>query len=254
MISATPKHYGMAMNGLYNSVIDTFSILENFDSENAVRIKITGDANTGRTTLAKVISHIIHTYTDQVFQIKSIKPELYDAFLNNLDSLSPSNYIFIFEDSPQSPNIDSNKIKNKQFEDSDTINQRLIENFGGTHETIFIYIDHYSNDRSKYATFDQYFFTSIDKDFLTSIATQTEQPAMTKYFLDMHQSCIDTQKFVMPFFDKRCTLEFNYKDPFAPILYFNNDLYSTLMVSPTLVWIDDMCSVCNNVMNQKDSL
>jgi len=223
-------------------------ILTISNSLDVVRIGIIGNQGTGKTTLAKTLAHLIHKISLEKnkipFAVKLFNRNNLLNFEATLRTLSPTNYILVFDDVSF---LGANATK-KQIE---IIKQAITEIRhleGGQDVKIILILNwHYTLGLDKYLRQTDFrYFTSIGSSELDNM----EKIVGVKYMRRIHsfrKMCnvaLLKNKFSFKLGDKQ-GFTYSYRQPFIPLLFFNNNTLR-YVVSPKREWIDPICSVCQN--------
>ncbi|MGD8431814.1 MAG: AAA family ATPase, partial [Nitrosopumilaceae archaeon] len=73
-------------------------IIKMSSSLDVVKVNIIGNPGTGKTTLAGTIAHLIHKQSEIPYAIRVLDKDNLLNFQETLKSLSPTNYVLIFDD------------------------------------------------------------------------------------------------------------------------------------------------------------
>lgn len=217
-------------------------ILQVSKSLDVVKIGIIGNQGTGKSTLSQCIAHLIHKMSEIPFSIRVFDKDNLLNFEATLKSLSPANYILIFDD----VSFLGASATKKQIE---TIKQALtvIRHLEGGQDVKIITIlnYHYTLGLDKYLRQSDFrYFTSIGSSEIDNMLSIVGKKYMGKVF-EFQKIC--TKALVKEKFSFRLGnkgfFTYPFRKPFIPLLFFNNDTLR-YVVSPTRQWIDPICSVC----------
>lgn len=243
----------MMRNHSFLKAVD--EIIQLVANKDAFRIGIIGGTHSGKTTLAKTLSHALHTRIKEKlnipFAIKFFEKEDLINFSDTLKSLDPANYILTFDD----VSFLSAHANKKQL---DALKSTLttIRHIPGGEDVriISIFPYHYSK------ALDPYLRQSEFK-FVTTISGKTEQNNMIAEFgennaakIGMFQhiasSAPKTGIFrfklnypIMTIKGKEYFFTYKYRSPFIPCLFWN-DADLRFIVSPSRQFMDPVCSIC----------
>lgn len=203
-----------------------------------VKVGIVGEPSTGKTTLAKLLAHLIHKMSDIPWAIRVFGE---DEFLNmqrTLAALDPANYILIFDDL----SFLSDRKKIEEVKQAITKIRHLREDV----RIILIYDYHYTLGLDKYLRQANFrYFTGVgssEDDNLIKIVGTKYQGRIKDFqekFVEM------TTKFKCSFrIGPKKWFSYNYKNPFVVALFYNNARLR-FVVFPTREWLDPICSVCS---------
>ena len=207
------------------------------------RIGLVGDPHSGKSTLAKCIAHAVHInskkipYTVRIFG----KDDLLD-FNNTLKSLTPANYILIFDD-VSFMGANANK---KQIEMVKQATTEIRHLEGGQDVKIIAIMNyHYTLGLDKYlrmADF-RYFLTvgSSEKENMEKIAGSKYNKLIDE-FVKMRRMGVTQGYWTVPIGPKE-PLAYKFRDPFIPVLFFN-DASLRLIVTPKREWLNEICTEC----------
>lgn len=224
-------------------------ILQVIKAIDVVQINIIGNQSTGKTTLARVLGHLIHKMSDIPFSVREFTKEDLLNFEKTLKSLSPTNYVLIFDDL----SFMGASASKKQIE---IVKQAMTEirhlEGGQDVKIIMVKISHYTLGVDKYIRQNDFsFFTTVGSSELENMERIVGSKNMPKVheFRKIYNSSITRKKFQYRL-GKKGFFPYNYKNPFIPLLFWNNDSLRNI-VSPSRDWIDPICSVCLQYTGEK---
>lgn len=207
------------------------------------RIGLIGDPHSGKSTLAKAIGHVIHTTSKKIpYTVRLFTKEDLLDFQNTLKSLTPANYVLIFDD-VSFMGANANK---KQIEMVKQATTEIRHLEGGQDVKIIAVMNyHYTLGLDKYlrmADF-RYFLTvgSSEKENMEKIAGSKYNKLIDE-FVKMRRMGV-TQGYWTVRIGPKEPLAYKFRDPFIPVLFFN-DASLRLVVTPKRQWIDSICSEC----------
>lgn len=214
-------------------------ILQVSKALDVVKVGIVGEPSTGKTTLAKLIAHLVHKMSDIPWAVRVFGEEEFLNMQRTLESLDPANYILIFDD--LSFLTDRKKIE--EVKQAITKIRHLREDV----RIILIYDYHYTLGLDKYLRQANFrYFTGVgsseDDNLLKIVGTkyQGRIKDFQEKFVEM------TTKFKCSFrIGPQKWFTYNYKNPFVVALFFNNARLR-YVVFPTREWIDPICSICSS--------
>ena len=247
------KGVNMLRNHSFLKAID--EVIQLVANKDAFRIGIIGGTHSGKTTLAKAISHTLHVRIKEKLNIpfatKFFEKEDLINFGDTLKSLEPANYILTFDD----VSFLSAHANKKQL---DALKSTLttIRHIPGGEDVriISIFPYHYSK------ALDPYLRQSEFK-FVTTISGKTEQNNMIAEFGENNASKIGLFQHMASSAPKTGIFRFRlnypllinnakeyfftykYRNPFIPCLFWN-DADLRFIVAPTRQFIDPVCSIC----------
>lgn len=213
-------------------------ILQVSKALDVVKVGIVGEPSTGKTTLAKVIAHLVHKMSELPWAVRVFGEEEFLNMQKTLEALEPANYILIFDD--LSFLTDRKKIE--EVKQAITKIRHLREDV----RVILIYDYHYTLGLDKYLRQANFrFFTGVgsseDDNMLKIVGTkyQGRIKDFQEKFVEM------TTKFKCSFrIGPKKWFSYNYKNPFVVALFFNNSRLR-YVIFPTREWIDPICSICS---------
>jgi len=237
------KWHGVSMIRRHSFIAAIKEIVTFVNVKDFTTIGLIGDPDSGKSTLARSIAHIIHKYADVPFTIKLLTETELPDFETTLKSLTPANYILIFDD----VSFLSAKATRK---DIDTIKQAItkIRHLDPDHDikVVSILNYHYSLGLDKYLRQSNFkFFTTVGSSENENVESMTGgkyakliKDFQTKLFLGIVKNKI-------PFkIGSKDIFAYRYRDPFIPVLFYNTASLR-IIISPTREWIDKICSKCS---------
>ena len=215
-------------------------ILQVSKALDVVKVGIVGEPSTGKTTLAKLLAHLVHKVSDVPFAVRVFGEEEFLNMKQTLADLKPANYILIFDDL----SFLSNRTKIEEVKQVITKIRHLPG--GQDVKIILIYDYHYTLGLDKYLRQANFrYFTSVGS---------SEDDNMIKIVGGKYQDRVKEfqEKFVEMTTKFKCTFRiggnkyfaYNYKNPFVPCLFYNNSRLR-YVIFPLREWIDPICSICS---------
>ena len=225
-------------------------ILQLSKSLDVVRVGIIGNQGTGKTTLAKTLSHLIHKISLEKnnipYAVKIFNRHNLLNFEETLRGLSPTNYILLFDD-VSFLGANANKKQIEIIKQSITEIRHLE---GGQDVKIILILNwHYTLGLDKYLRQTDFrYFTSVGSSELDNMEKIVGSKYMPRIY-DFQKKCnraLLKNKFQFKLGEKFFT--YSYREPFILSLFYNNDSLR-FVVSPTREWIDPICSICTSSTN-----
>ena len=224
-----------------------------------VKINLIGSPSTGKTTLAKTLGHLIHAIamekTKTPYVVKVFTREELLNMEETLSKLEPVNHIMIFDDVSWLV-AGNNKAKIDQVQKTFTEIRHLPG--GQDIKVIIIFNFHYSLAIPKHLR-QAHFFGLTD---LGSSELENTQKMVgtknTKKLVEFRKAVFEAQSTYREAdgeneekpatfsykISKQGKFTYNYRLPFAPALWWNNDSLRHI-VFPAREWVQPVCSVCN---------
>ena len=212
------------------------------DEMDFTKIGLVGDQHSGKSTLARAIAHVIHKYSKAPFTIKLFTQEELLNFEKTLKTLTPANYILIFDDV-------SFLSANASKKDIDIIKQAItkIRHLDEEHDVKIITIlnYHYSLGLDKYLRQTDFkFFTTVGTSEAENVEDQTGGKGGKLIREFQKKRYLGIVKKLIPFkIGQKEIFSYRYRDPFIPVLFYNSNSLR-LIITPKREWIDPMCSKC----------
>ena len=212
------------------------------DEIDVTRVGIIGDMNSGKTTMANAIGHVVHKHSKLPWAIRHFDEDDLLDFEKTLATLKPSNYIMIFDDI----SFLSAKANKKQLEAVKAANTKIRHLPGGQDvKIILIYNYHYQMGLDKYLRMADFrFFTTVgssEKDNMEK-AVGTKNMKQVMAFQKMRTKAIKSKRFVFKL-SKNEPFVYKWREPFIPALFYNQDTLR-FIISPTREWMQPVCSNC----------
>lgn len=206
------------------------------------RVGIIGDMNSGKTTMANAIAHVIHKFSKVSWAIRHFDEDDLLDFENTLATLKPANYIMIFDD----VSFLSAKANKKQLEAVKAANTKIRHLPGGQDvKIILIYNYHYNMGLDKFLRMADFrFFTTVgssEKDNMEKIVG-TKNMKQVMAFQVMRTNAVVKKKFTFKL-SKNEPFSYTWRKPFIPVLFYNQSSLR-FIVSPTREWMQPVCSDC----------
>jgi len=218
-------------------------ILNMSRSLDVVKVNIIGTPSTGKTTLAETMAHICHDKADIPYTVRIFNRDDLLNFEQTLASLQPTNHILIFDDI----SFLSATAGKRQM---DLIQKTFTEirhlPGGQDVKIIAIFNFHYNMAVSKYLRQSDFFcYTSIGtsemENTLDIIGKRYHHTILN--FRKINQQALTKGSYTFELGKKGQRLTYQWRKPFAPILFFNNDT-CRFVVFPKREWINANCPTC----------
>lgn len=223
----------------------TREILNLSNSLDVVKINIIGTPSTGKTTLGEVLQHLIHKMSAVTYTVRTFTRDDLLNFEDTLKTLTPTNHVLLFDDisflSATAGKRQIDKIQ-KAFTEI-----RHLEG-GQDVKIIAIFNFHYNMAVSKYMRQSDFFFwTSVGSSEMENTQNIVGKQFSLKIteFRRMNQEALTKHKFAVPLGKKGQKFTYEWRKPFAPLLFWNNSRLR-IVVSPNRKWIDPVCTYCGN--------
>jgi len=223
-------------------------ILDVSNSLDVVKVGIVGEESTGKTTLAETLAHLIHKMSDIPFTVRKFGKDELLNLQDTLASLTPANYVLIFDDVSFLRAVASAR----QIDILQETQSRIRHLPGGQDvKIIVIYNYHYSKALPPYlrqARF--YYYTSIgqsERDHILK-AVGKHYTRLIKSFETMFVEMTGSKKTATFEIKKNKFFIYQFRHPFAPCLFFNNRRLRSV-VFPHRTWIEPLCTVCSQALN-----
>lgn len=210
-----------------------------------VKINLIGDPSTGKSTLAGTIAHLVHKMAEIPYAVRYFTKDDLLNFKETLKSLSPTNYVLIFDDISFLGGMTTKRqldiIKNTWTE---------IRHLPGGQDVkiIAIFNFHYTKGLDKYLRQSNFtYYTSIGSEesdnVLNSVGNQHKKTVAE--FKQIWDDAYSNEKFSIIIKRKEKPFTYLHRNPYAPVL-FRQGRYLQLVVFPKRQWIDKVCSICTN--------
>lgn len=213
-----------------------------------LKINIIGMSGSGKSTIARVLSHKIHSMADTPYEVKFLSKKDLLNFKATITTLSKNNLILLFDDLSGFEADYGKKALERVKSEMTTI--RHI-NSSENRKIIMMLLFHAQKMLDKFLRISNFvFYTDCQleeigylEDYLGKHNSQK-----IKYFQKLCAMSAMQHKFTYPL-GKRNFFTYKEAAPFLPSLY-NNGLGTRDVVSSTLEWILDgkLCQTCNPVV------
>lgn len=224
------------------------------DSQDVININLIGDPSSGKTTLAKCLGHMIHKRSKIPFSVRLFTREDLLNFEDTLASLSPANYVLIFDDL----SFLGADASSKQIELVKKAVTEIRHLPGGKDVKIVIIKNfHYTLGLPKYLRQNDFsFFTTVGSSEESNMEDIVGAKYMNKvrHFQKMKNRIKIAPEghkiFAFRLLKDKPRFTYVYRNPFIPVLYFNGDSLR-LVVAPTRQWLDPICPICDEYTSEK---
>lgn len=230
-------------------------IVKKSKNRDVVKVGIIGEPDTGKSTQADTISHLLHTLAKKMhnvdFVVKKYEKKDFMNIRQTLSRLEPANYILQFGDL----SFLKAAFGIKKIEELQGAMTEIRHMQGGRDVKIIIVYDyHYTKGLPPYLRQSDYkFFTGVgssEKLNMEEIVSQRFYPKML-FFKKISDSAPSTEKFTFKLGTKG-SFTYKYRNPFIPMLFWN-EISLRIVVSPTRQWVDPLCSICALADNSMQS-
>jgi energy-coupling factor transporter ATP-binding protein EcfA2 len=221
-------------------------------SLDVVKVNLVGKPGTGKTTLAKTIAHLIHKQSAPLpFNVRIFTKNELMNFEQTLATLSPTNYILIFDD----VSFMNAKNSKKQIE---VVKQAFTEirhlEGGKDVKIVAIFNFHYSLALDKYLRQSEFqFFTSVgssDMDNTLQLVGHKHLKKVMDFQKMWNQAYAKAKWSFLINAKKQSYFTYDFRAPFIPTLFWNGGNLRHV-VSPIREWIDKICPTCNEAENKQ---
>ncbi len=246
---------GVKMVRVHSLRASVREIIEFSKSIDLVRIGLIGNQGTGKSTLAQTLGHLIHTMSEKdhyvPFAVRIFSKEQLLDFEQTLKTLTPANYVLVFDD----VSFLGAKASKKQIEYVKQAVTEIRHLQGGQDVKIILILNyHYTLGLDKYLRqADFRYFTSVGSSEIDNMEKVVGSKNMWRIraFMKIYTKAIVKKYFTVRIGGKE-VFQYKYRAPFIPSLFYNNDTLR-LVVSPTRHWIDQICGTCAEASGQKIS-
>ncbi len=220
-----------------------YEVLKMSEMLDVVKINIIGDPSTGKTTLAGTIAHLCHSMSKIPYAVKFLgEKELLD-FEATLATLTPTNYVIVFDD----VSFLGGTSDRKSIEKVKQAFTKIRHLQGGQDiKIIAIFNIHYSKALDKYLRMCNFrYYTSIGNQETENAIQDVGTRHATKIykFQKIWQQAYGMRKKFTYQISKKVIFTYKMRQPFAPILYHNGNTLRNI-VFPSREWIQPICAAC----------
>lgn len=221
-------------------------IVEVIKTLDVVNIGIVGTQNTGKSTLAESIAHMVHKLSEFPFSVRVFDREALLSFETTLSGLEPANYVLVFDD-VSFLGAQASKKQVDLIKQAVTVIRHLP---GGQDVKIVIIMNyHYTKGLDKYLRQAHFFyFTSVGSSELSNMEEIVGHENMQRVigFQKLYTRMLVSKVFEFRIAPKpKPPFRYKLRDPFIPVLFWNNNTLR-IIVSPKRQWVDQLCSICEN--------
>lgn len=241
----------MILNQSINAAVD--EILNQLKTLDLVKVNIVGNPSTGKTALAETLGHLIHSRADIHFLVRKFGRDDLKKFGDTLSTLEPTNHCLIFDDvSFMSAELSG---KGQKTVEKEVTEIRHLPG-GKDVKVVLIFNSHYTPAVSKFLRqSDYHIYTSLgssDYDNLLKL-TSGRYSRIMNTFQGNFLSSIKRGVFGYTLGKKTNQFVYQYRKPFAPILFFNGESLR-VCVYPLRKWIKDPCAICSHAVGKNEVL
>ena len=212
-------------------------MIQMMNSLDVIKIGIIGEPSTGKTTLAKLLAHLIHVLSPIPFAFRILDEDDFLDMEATLKTLEPTNYILYFHDL----SFLQNKKKLEEVKAAIT----KIRHLKADVKIFLIYDYHYTLGLDKYLRQANFrFFTSIGSSEFDNMV-KIIGPRYTPFVMDFNKKYVEmTTKQTCTFtIRQKPFFTYSYKNPFVVCAFFNNHR-PRYVIFPQREWYDKKCSTC----------
>lgn len=224
-------------------------IVTKSDTKDVVKIGLIGDPSTGKSALSLTLAHLIHKISKTKFAVRVFNRDNLANFEQTLASLSPANYVLIFDD----VSFLGAQITKKQVEQVKHALTEIRHLEGGQDVKIITILNyHYTLGLDKYLRQSDFkYFTSLGSSEMDNMMNITDK----KYFKKLKQfqricAKADIYKKFTYKLGNKGYFSYSLRNPFIPLLFYN-EISLRHVVSPLREWIDPICSTCEEFTANK---
>lgn len=221
-------------------------IYESSKSMGFLKINLIGASSSGKSTLAGVLAHQLHTL-DPTFEVHFFEDKDLIDFTATIQKLSKSNQILVFDDL-------SGLVSKFGKTALDRLKAEIttVRHIGKTNEDrkiIMILNFHAQKVLDKFIRISNFtFYTDCQKEeirYLEELLGKNQQQKINQFAKLRAQSRM-YHKFSFPLGNRGDYFTYKDGEPFRVLLY-NNGITTRFVVSPQVSWIlgDKLCQVCN---------
>lgn len=220
-------------------------VINHVNETGLVSIGILGKPGSGKTTLAKLLGHLIHEMADEPYAVKLFDKEGLLHLRETIAGLEPINHVIIMDDL-SFLQAQASKQQLDQIKQTATEIRHLP---GGKDVKIILILNwHYSKALDKYMRGTEFLFVTNVSSSENENLQQIFGKEYTRKINDFQKMCsqaIVKKKFSFKL-GRKGFFTYTFKKPFIPTLFYNS-INLRYVVSPTREFVDPICSVCANI-------
>ncbi len=212
-----------------------------------VRVNIVGASGTGKSSLAEVICHLVHSMSDIPYEVKFLKKEDLLDFTKTIESLSSKNYCLVFDDLSYLESEYGKKAIDKVQAALTTI--RHIGETNSDRKMIVITNFHAMRALSKFlriANFTYYSSCSSEEVEYLEKDLGKKYHQKIELFRRLRIQAMGQGRFSFAL-GKKGSHTYTAFDPWLPYLFSNGD-NARFVCSPLRSWIQAECQTCEKVV------
>lgn len=231
-----------------HSFLSTINTICKFSlKRDVVKIGIIGTEGTGKSTMAKSIGHSVHKIMKEQHKLSFAVKVFYEEdlldFKKTLASLTPTNYVLIFDDVSF---MEGSANKQQILKVKQAITKIRHLEGGKDVKIILIYNYHYTMGFDKYLRQSDFkYFTTIGSSEIENMEKIVKTANMGKVyeFIKFVDEGLKRDFWRWPLTPKEF-FKYDWQDPFIPALFYDN-ISIRHIISPRREFIDPVCSICS---------
>ena len=226
-------------------------IVQAISGAELISVNIIGKQDTGKTTLAKALAHLVHDMSNIPFKINILGKKELIHLDDTVSKLTPTNQIIVFDDASF---LGSNATK-KEIDMISSVLSTIRHLDGGKDVKIVLIKNfHYTKAIPPFLRQNNFtFISSVDTNEIKNLIEMlgAKYTNLIDQLGNLRSEALISHKFTFQL-GKKNFFSYKAKDPFWPYIY-SNGRASWIVVCPKREWIAPICSICSTAEKQ-DSL
>lgn len=218
-------------------------IVQAITNSDLISINVIGKQGTGKTTIAKVIAHLVHSMSDIPFAINVFGKEELINLGDTVANLTPTNQIIIFDD----VSFLGSGASKKQLDMIQSVLTTIRHLPGGKDVKIILIKNfHYTKAVSPFLRQNDFtYISSVDPNEVKNLndLLGADYSRTIDMLADLRSEALLKNVFTIKL-GKKFKFTYYAKKPFLPYIY-TNGRNTRIVVCPTREWIQPICSICS---------
>ncbi len=218
-------------------------IVQAISGAELISVNIIGKQDTGKTTLAKAVAHLVHSMSEIPFKINILGKKELINLEDTVANLTPTNQIIVFDDASF---LGSNATK-KEIDMISSVLSTIRHLPGGKDVKIVLIKNfHYTKAIPPFLRQNNFtFISSVDTNEVKNLVDMlgVKYSGLIDQLSNLRTEALISHTFSFTLDKKKNKFKYISKEPFLPYIY-SNGRASWIVVAPKREWIQPICSIC----------